>query len=307
MTGINAIAIQNVDKSYDGKIYAVKDLNLEVPAGSVFGFLGPNGAGKTTTVKMLSGLLKPTAGEMMVNGFDPAVRPEKVHEVSALMTETTMMYDHLTAEENMAFFGRLYDMTGDAIRARAKSLIERVGLSDAKGKLKTFSTGMRQRLSLARVLLHEPILLFLDEPTSGLDPESVQWVNNIIAEQGNAGATVFLCTHQLRYAEEICTHYGLMDRGRLLASGTFQQLMTLAGSVRRLQIRAAQMPEGMMVPAGDGLYECAAADDAAAARLIEAAVRGGALIYEAKSVTDSLEDLYFKLLDAHKGGDKHAQ
>lgn len=299
---MDSIVLRNVRKSYDGKVFAVENLNLTVPVGGVFGFLGPNGAGKTTTVKMLSGLLTPNGGELSVGGFDSVRQPEKVHEISALMTESTMMYDHLTAMENLTFFGKLFGMPEELIRRRGAELIERVGLSDAKGKLKTFSTGMRQRLSLARVLLHQPKVLFLDEPTSGLDPESVKWVNQIIAEQGKSGATVFLCTHQLRYAQEICTQYGLMDRGRLLASGTFEELMAQTSAKHRVQVRSSDMPHALMRRVSDGMYEREVEDDAEIAALIGEIVRAGASVYEVRKVTDSLEDLYFALLKRREGG-----
>ncbi len=299
---MDAICIQSASKSYDGNTNAVDQLSLSVPAGSVFGFLGPNGAGKTTTVKMLSGLLSPTAGSMAVCGFDPVTQPEKVHAVSSLMTETTMMYDHLTAQENLAFFGRLFDLTDAEIDRRQEALLLRVGLQDAGGKkLKAFSTGMRQRLSLARVLLTEPRVLFLDEPTSGLDPESVRWVNDIIQCQGKAGATVFLCTHQLRYAEEICTHYGLMAKGKLLASGTFEQLMAQVGSKHRVRVRGSKMPSGLMRRVADSLYEQDAASDAEVAAIVRSASEGGAEIYEVQRARDTLEDLYFALLARAEG------
>jgi ABC-2 type transport system ATP-binding protein len=298
---MDAIVLEGVSKNYDGKKLAVDGLSLTIRAGSVFGFLGPNGAGKTTTVKLLGGLLKPTAGRMRVAGRDPVAQGEKVHEVSQLMTETTMMYDHLTARENLSFYGRLFGLPDGEIRARAEKLLSSVGLSDAPGKLKTFSTGMRQRLSLARVLLTEPEILFLDEPTSGLDPESVKWINRIITDQSARGATVFLCTHQLRYAEEICTDYGLMDAGRLLAAGTLAALAARAGSAARIRVRAKDMPAGRMRETAPGLYETDIESDEDVAALVAGAVRAGASVYEVQTVRDSLEDIYFMLLNKERG------
>lgn len=296
-----AIELNQASKRYNGGKLAVDNLTLTVRRGGVFGFLGPNGAGKTTTVKMLGGLLKPTEGTLLVGGLDPVKEPEKVHRISALMTETTMMYDHLTARENLLFYGRLFGIDDGEIKKSSEKLLDDVGLSDAPGKLKTFSTGMRQRLSLARVLLTKPEILFLDEPTSGLDPESVKWVNHIIAGQADRGATVFLCTHQLRYAEEICTEYGLLDNGRLLAKGTLRELMALAGAKTRIVMRASDMPDGHMKKVGENRYEADIESDEDIAAIVRRTVQAGASIYEVKTVRDSLENLYFMLLGRERG------
>ncbi|MGI6183016.1 MAG: ABC transporter ATP-binding protein [Candidatus Fimadaptatus sp.] len=300
---MNALEMRGVVKSYDGKRNAVDGVTLDVPQGGVFGFLGPNGAGKTTTVMMLSGLLAPSSGELRVEGIDPVRQPERVHAISALSTEHTRMYDHMTGSENLKFFGRLYGMSECDIAARSAELLRELELDDARDrKLGAYSTGMRQRLSLARVLMHRPKVLFLDEPTSGLDPESVQSVNELISRQGREGATVFLCTHQLRYAQEICTRYGLMSNGHLLSSGTFEQLEAQVGARRRVRLRCGgAQPQGFE-RLGEGRYEADAQDDAQVARLIAQAVRGGTDIYEVTRVRDSLEDLYFALLKRHEGG-----
>lgn len=301
---MNALEMRGVTKSYDNKTNAVDGVSLVVGQGGVFGFLGPNGAGKTTTVKMLGGLLTPTAGELRVEGFDPVRESGKVHGMSALFTESTMMYDHMTGRENLTFFGRLYGMSAADIAARSRELLASVDLVAAADKrLGTYSTGMRQRLSLARVLMHRPRVLFLDEPTSGLDPESVQAVNDLIARQGREGATVFLCTHQLRYAQEICTGYGLMASGRLLASGTLSELEARVGARPRVRLRCGGAAPAGMRALDEGLYECEADSDAHVARMVAEAVRAGTAIYEVTRVRDSLEDLYFALL-TRKGGDE---
>lgn len=301
---MDALEMRGVTKSYDSKRNAVENMTLNVPQGGVFGFLGPNGAGKTTTVKLLGGLLTPTAGELRVEGLDPVSQPERVHAVSALCTETTMMYDHMTGEENLRFFGRLFGMKAADATQRARELLKLVDLTDAAGrKLGAYSTGMRQRLSLARVLMHRPRVLFLDEPTSGLDPESVQSVNELIARQGREGVTVFLCTHQLRYAQEICTRYGLISAGRLLASGTFDELEAQVGARRRLRLRCGGAAPVGFERVGEGIYEAEALSDDAVALLIAGAVRGGTDVYEAQCVRDTLEELYFALLGASEGGD----
>ena len=218
---MNAVELHNLSKTYPGGKQAVRDVSLSLEPGEVFGFLGPNGAGKTTTVKLLNGMLTPTEGTCRVLGADPAREPEKVHAVSGVVTEHARMYDNLTGMQNLIFYAELFGLPADEAAGRAEALLREMELEEAKDrKLAAWSTGMRQRLSLARALIHGPKILFLDEPTSGLDPESAQNVNRMIREMArNSGITVFLCTHQLRYAQEICTRYGLIEEGQLGLEG----------------------------------------------------------------------------------------
>ena len=191
---MNAVELHNLSKTYpDGK-QAVRDVSLSLEPGEVFGFLGPNGAGKTTTVKLLNGMLTPTEGTCRVLGADPAREPEKVHAVSGVVTEHARMYDNLTGMQNLIFYAELFGLPADEAAGRAEALLREMELEEAKDrKLAVWSTGMRQRLSLARALIHGPKILFLDEPTSGLDPESAQNVNRIIRELAEGqGVTVFL-------------------------------------------------------------------------------------------------------------------
>ena len=206
----------------------LEDINFSVEPGDLLAILGPNGAGKTTTVKLLTGVLSPSGGSCEIMGVNPNIQPEKVHLLAGIVTEHAQMYDNLTGIENLMFYAAAFGMEQKG-KWRAESLLKELELTEAKDqKLATYSTGMRQRLSLARALLHHPKVLFLDEPTSGLDPESAQNVNQMIHNLAcKEGITVFLCTHQLRYAQEICTRYGLIDQGILLASGTIDELRVL--------------------------------------------------------------------------------
>lgn len=212
---MKAITVEALSKTFSGGPVAVDGIRFSLNQGEIFGFLGPNGAGKTTTVKLLCGMLTPSGGKCQVLGIDPVQNPEQLHKKVGVVTEHAQMYDHMTALENLQFYGTLFGMSRLECADRAKLLLHRLELADVMDrKLATYSTGMRQRLSLARALLHRPQILFLDEPTSGLDPESAQNVNSLIQEQAAEGITVFLCTHQLRYAQEICTIYystGKMD------------------------------------------------------------------------------------------------
>ena len=192
-------------------------------------------------------MLTPSGGNCRVLGIDPVGNPEKLHRIIGVVTEHAGMYDHMTASENLQFYGALFGMSRPECENRTKLLLDRLDLTDAQNrKLATYSTGMRQRLSLARALLHHPQVLFLDEPTSGLAPESAQNVNALIQEQAAEGTTVFLCTHQLRYAQEICTTYGLMDKGHLFATGNITELRTMVSRSHRVRVKANCLPDDMV-------------------------------------------------------------
>ena len=178
---MSTVILQDLSKTYPGGTQALKRLSLCLRPGEVFGFLGPNGAGKTTTVKLLTGILAPSGGSCRILGVDPHTQPEKVHALCGIVTEHAQMYDHLTGMENLLFYACAFGMAREKGKARGERLLRELVLTDAKDrKLAAYSTGMRQRLSLARALLHRPQVLFLDEPTSGLDPESAQNVNHMI-------------------------------------------------------------------------------------------------------------------------------
>lgn len=295
---MEAVVLRDLSKTYPNGKQAVRRVSLALEEGEVFGFLGPNGAGKTTTVKLLGGMLTPTEGSCRVLGLDPAGEPEKVHARMGVVTEHAQMYDELTGMENLIFYGAVFGLQAGEARRRADALLERLELGEARDrKLAAYSTGMRQRLSLARALIHRPKVLFLDEPTSGLDPESAQNVNRLIRElAAGEGITVFLCTHQLRYAQEICTRFGLIEEGRLLAEGTLEDLRrrVLTGAV--LQLRAVNLPAGLPLRVlGEGRYETPIRSDGEIPGIVRRIVEGGGDIYGVSVKRPSLEDIYFAL------------
>ncbi len=296
-----AVELHNLSKTYPGGKQAVQNVSLALEPGEVFGFLGPNGAGKTTTVKLLNGMLTPTEGICRVLGSDPALEPEKVHAVSGVVTEHARMYENLTGLENLVFYAELFGISADEAAGRAEALLQEMELEEAKErKLAAWSTGMRQRISLARALIHRPKILFLDEPTSGLDPESAQNVNRMIREMAeNSGITVFLCTHQLRYAQEICTRYGLIEEGRLLAAGTLEELRAEAFSQITLQIRAGSMPTGMgFRQTGAQEYETMIRTEEEIPEIVRRIAAAGGDIYKVEARQPDLEDIYFALTAA---------
>jgi ABC-2 type transport system ATP-binding protein len=208
-----------------GKLAAVDDLSLEVGAGEVFGFLGPNGAGKTTTIRMLSGLIRPTGGTALVAGHDVATEPREVKRRVGYLAETPYLYPKLTGREFLAFMGGLYDVPKGLASQRSERLLNLFELPDkADDLVEAYSHGMRQKLALAGALLHEPAVLFLDEPTSGLDPRSARLVKDLLVALVERGHTIFLSTHVLEIAEQLCHRVGIIDHGRIIATGTLDEL-----------------------------------------------------------------------------------
>lgn len=219
------IEVEALSRSF-GPIRAVDGLTFQVYEGEVFGLLGPNGAGKTTTVRLLNGVLAPSGGRARVLGLDPVKDGERLRQRTGVLTETPSLYERLTARENLAILGALYGLPQPVLSRRVARTLEEFGLAErADDRVGGFSKGMRQRLALARALLHEPPLLFLDEPTSGLDPEAARQVTELIGRLSRQeGRTVLLCTHNLNEAQRLCDRVAVMDRGRLLALGTLGEL-----------------------------------------------------------------------------------
>lgn len=217
------IHTENLTKEF-GKITAVEGLDLDVAEGEVFGFLGPNGAGKTTTVRMLTCLIGPTRGKASVAGFQIGQQDIDIRRRVGVLTETPGMYDNLSAEKNLQIYAKLYEVKD--VKGQVEKYLKMLGLYerrlDAAG---TFSKGMKQKLAIARALLHEPRVLFLDEPTAGLDPEASHLVREFIEELKKEGRTIFLCTHNLDEADRLCDRIGVF-KSRLLVVDTPAKLRT---------------------------------------------------------------------------------
>ncbi|MFV0528949.1 MAG: ABC transporter ATP-binding protein [Lachnospiraceae bacterium] len=300
---MKAVTVEHLSKIFDDHKKAVSDISFSLDAGEIFGFLGPNGAGKTTTVKLLNGMLAPSEGSCKVFDIDPFSSPEIVHRTAGVVTEHAQMYDNLTGEENLVLYGALFGIRETDGKKRAGELLDQLELLDAAGKkLGAYSTGMRQRLYLARAMMHNPKILFLDEPTSGLDPESTKSVNTMITQLSQEkGTTVFLCTHQLRYAEEICTCYGLVDNGALLRVGNLAALRATVDSDLTVTIRADNMPAlaGMTTDA-EGFYNLKVASEHEIPSIVSHLVQEGAKLYYVAARQKSLEEIYFTLLDQQR-------
>ena len=208
-----------------GTLTAVDHLDLRVAPGEIFGFLGPNGAGKTTTVKLITGLLQPDAGAVRVAGYDVTTQTLAAKRVMGLVPDEPFVYPKLTGAEYLRFIGELYGVPLEAQRRRIPELLAMFELSAWGGELlESYSHGMRQKLVIAGLLLHDPPVLVLDEPMVGLDPKSARLVRDILQTLARRGAAVFMCTHILEIAEKLCHRVGIMISGRLVALGTVAEL-----------------------------------------------------------------------------------
>ncbi len=208
-----------------GVVRAVDDVSFECRAGEVFGLLGPNGAGKTTTLRMLATILTPTSGRVSLAGFDTRKDPDRVREKIGFLATETGLYDRFTARETLRFFGRISGLSDEAITRRAGEAFEMLQMTAlADRRVGTFSTGERQKLSLARSILHDPAVLILDEPTFGLDIMAARSVEETVALFRSQGRTILLSTHVMRLAEKLCDRVAILYRGRIHASGTQREL-----------------------------------------------------------------------------------
>ena len=238
---MKSVIAENLVKTYrNGEVRALDGLSLEVEEGTVLGVLGPNGAGKTTTVRVLATLLKPDSGRAMVGGIDVVKNPKAVREIIGLSGQYAAVDETLTGWDNLVMFGRLYHLSSQAANARAQELLEQFSLADdAKRPIKTFSGGMRRRLDLAASLIIRPKVLFLDEPTTGLDPRGRMEMWKVIEGLVKDGVTLLLTTQYLEEADQLTDEIAVIDRGKVIARGTSDQLKTQVGG-ERLELIVAE-------------------------------------------------------------------
>ncbi len=218
----------NLTKHYD-KVVALDNLNLDIPDGEIFGFLGPNGAGKTTAVKIFTGLLMPTKGEAIIGGHDIQKEPEETKKILGLVPDTPFVYQKLTGYEFLNFVGDLYDVPEGLREKKINEYLEMFELKEHKNELiEDYSHGMQQKIVFSAMLLHNPKVIFLDEPMVGLDPKGARMIKEILSELSKRKVTVFMCTHTLEIAEKLCHRIGIINKGRLIALGTKEQLHKMA-------------------------------------------------------------------------------
>ena len=209
-----------------GQLVAVDHINLHVKQGEIFGFLGPNGAGKTTTIKMLAGLLKPTSGRALIDGYDVVAHSMEAKRVVGFIPDQPFLYEKLTGVEFLKFIGSLFGMKKDEIQPRISDLLGLFELDGWRDELiESYSHGMKQRLVMSSALLHNPKLIIVDEPMVGLDPKGINLVKRIFRQKSEEGVTIFLSTHTLEIAQQLCHRLGIINRGKIIAMGTLSELM----------------------------------------------------------------------------------
>ncbi len=298
-----------------GDRWAVRGIDLEVRRGEVLGLLGPNGAGKTTTVRLLTALIEPTEGTAAVDGFDVRTQPDEVRARVGILTETPGLYDKLSASTNLDFFGRLYGLDAATRAERIEHHLRLFGLWERRDEVTgTFSKGMKQKLAIARALLHDPSVVFLDEPTAALDPEAAFIVRESIETLRKAGRTIVLATHNLDEADRLCDRIAFVRAGFVRvdspaalrgALGTRSLAIRLASSPSPDAIAALRQLDGIdVVEAVDGVLRVGAADpESIAPAAVRSLVAAGGDIVEVRVDRTSLEQIYFDVMGVRPGAD----
>ena len=305
----SAITTSHLTRRF-GHALALDGLSLDIPRGIVFGFLGPNGSGKTTTIRLLLGLIRPTAGEAVVLGHDVRTAARAVRARTGVLLEHTGLYERLSAEANLDYYARIAQLREADRRARVREMLTQTGLWDRRGQpIRDWSRGMKQRLAVARALIHRPELVFLDEPTAGLDPLVAAGLREDLAAMVKRdGTTVFLTTHNLTEAERMCQQVGVIRSGRLLAAGRTDELVrrgdkpsVVSFAGRGFDDRIAAMlqarPEVRGVRRQNATLQVEMAEGADVSRLVAAIVNAGGDVEEVRRTRASLEDLFLDLVD----------
>lgn len=303
-----AICTENLSRDF-GSVRAVDNLSLQIPRGIVFGFLGSNGSGKTTTIRLLLGLLEPTSGRAQVLGFDTRSQAHEIRQRTGALLEHPGLYERLSAEDNLEFYGRVWRLPPARRRSRVKELLSNLGLWQRRHEsVGNWSRGMKQKLAVARAMLHCPPLIFLDEPTAGLDPVAAAALRDDLQEMvAREGVTVFLTTHNLAEAEKLCQLSGVIRQGKLLAVGHPDQLRSEAGSPRievigrgftqkLLDWLRSQPVVSKAEIQGDRLT-IILHKRTSAAPLVTLLVRAGVQIEEVRKGSASLEEVFLTLME----------
>lgn len=299
------VTVKDLRRTF-GEFVAVDNISLNVKKGEIFGFLGPNGAGKSTTIRMLCGLLMPTGGAGTVGGYDIIKQSEEIKKIIGYMSQRFSLYDDLTVEENITFFGGVYNVPKEKKNERKEWILEMAGLKDRRSAItKTLAGGFKQRLALGCAILHEPPILFLDEPTSGVDPVSRRNFWHLIGEMSEAGTTVFVTTHYMDEAD-YCDRLALIYRGKIIAEGTPNELRQKYMQRDVLEIEVDRVVEAMEVLSGNSidtaifgstLHVTIENVEMAIPRIEKLLKESGMVVNRIERIIPSLEDVFVTLIE----------
>ena len=257
------LKVKNLYKNF-GNIIAVDGINFEVKRGEVFGLLGPNGAGKSTTISIISTLIPPTKGEILFEGESIFENSKNLRQKLGIVPQDIALYPTLTGYENLRFWGNLYGLKGSQLKKRINEVADIIGLNERlKDKVEKYSGGMKRRLNIGAALLHHPELLIMDEPTVGIDPQSRSHILDTVLKLSAQGMTIIYTTHYMEEAEELCTRICIMDEGKIIASGTKQELVELVNEKTQINIKLDNISDNMLqifkgIP---GVYDATILDD----------------------------------------------
>jgi ABC-2 type transport system ATP-binding protein len=301
------IQVEDLCKRF-GEVQAVDHLDFSVKEGEIFGFLGPNGAGKTTTIRMLVGLLRPDSGSALVNGHDVLKEPVKAKESVGVVPESSNLYGELSAMENLIYMGQLYGLPKKEWRGRSEELLQEFNLLDRKdGKFQGFSRGMKRRLTIAAALIHRPRILFLDEPTTGLDVMSARGLRGVVKNLKKKGVTVFLTTHLIQEAEDLCDRVAIIVKGKIRVTDTPEALKERVKETEVLEIRPNPASPALpgKLEALPGVQKATLVEDklrlygkslhGSVCQILNQLNAGGVSILSIQTLTPTLEDAFVKL------------
>ncbi len=307
MNNGNAIQVQDLKKSF-GDHQAVKGVSFQVRQGEIFSLLGPNGAGKSTTISMLSGLLAPSGGDATIMGHSITTDGANAKKALGVVPQDIALYPDLSARENLDFWGKMYGLRGNVLKQRVDETLQIIGLAERqKGRIETYSGGMKRRVNIAVALLHKPQVVIMDEPTVGIDPQSRRHILDNVKDLNKQGMTVLYTTHYMEEATELSDHIAIMDQGQIIAYGTLEELQKLVGEQARLELTVNTEAEKVAQPwrAVEGVSRVLGSDgkltvlvndsNAVLPRLFEAASRAGARITSVEIHEPNLETVFLHL------------
>jgi ABC-2 type transport system ATP-binding protein len=302
-----AIEVEELHKDF-GEVYAVQGVSFTIEKGEIFSLLGPNGAGKSTTISMLSGLLRPTQGAAKVMGNSVIKESSKAKSFIGVVPQDVALYEDLSGRENLTFWGKMYGIRGEPLKQRVDEVLEVIGLTDRqKHKVGTYSGGMKRRLNIGVALLHKPEVIIMDEPTVGIDPQSRRNILDNVKTLNREGMTVLYTTHYMEEAQELSDHIAIMDKGKIIANGTHDELVRIVGELDRLELVIDQESHEVLEPwqttegvdsitAEDGMLTLLVEDsNVVLPKLFEAATRVGTRIVSVEIFEPNLETVFLHL------------